>query len=148
MTRIPNWTWRRDLGAPLAALQEELGKLYDQYRTRLAGGEMSWVPEADLYETDTELTVVIDLPGVESTAIDLSVSGRTLILRGLRPSPDPALGRLRFQERYAGPFGRDLELPEDVDADGIQADFRNGILQVRLPKAAKARTFTIPVRTG
>lgn len=146
MTRIPTWAWKRELATPLAALQDELGRLYEQYRSKI-GGEGAWSPDADLYETDGEIVVLIDVPGVDPAAVDLSVSGRTLILRGARPTADPSLGRPRNQERYSGPFGRDLELPEDVDPEGIQADIRNGVLSVRLPKAAKARTWTIPVRT-
>jgi len=71
-----------------------------------------------------------------------------MLLRGARPAPDAGLGRARIQERYFGPFSRDVELPEDVDPEGIRADFQNGLLTVRLPKSAKARTFTIPVRSG
>lgn len=147
MTRIPTWTWRRELGAPLSVLQDELTKLYDQYRHKFVGGEPGWGPDVDLFESDADLCVRVDLPGVDPGAIDLSVSGRTMVLRGARPAPEPALGRARIQERYFGPFSRDVELPEEVDPEGIHADFQNGVLTVRLPKAAKARTFTIPVRT-
>lgn len=146
MTRVPTWAWKRELATPLAALQDELGRLYEQYRTKL-GGDAGWMPDADVNETDGEIIVTVDLPGVDPSAVDLSVSGRTLILRGTRPAADPVVGRARTQERYAGPFGRDIDLPEDVDPEGIQADMRNGVLSVRLPKAAKARTWTIPIRT-
>jgi len=148
MTRIPQWTWRRDLNSPLAALEKEITKFYDQYRSKLTGGEAAWVPDVDLSETDSDLIVRVDLPGVDVQSIDLSVSGKTLILRGARPVPDSGLGRARIQERYFGPFGRDVELSEEVDPEGIQADFQNGVLTVRLPKAARARTVTIPVRTA
>ncbi len=145
MTRIPTWTWRRELGAPLSVLQDELTKLYEQYRSKFTG-EGGSVPEIDLHESDVDLVLRVDLPGVDPASIDLSVSGRTVLLRGARSAPDVTLGRPRLQERYFGPFCRDVELPEDVDQQGIQADFQNGVLTVRLPKAAKARTFTIPVR--
>ncbi|MFO0960523.1 MAG: Hsp20/alpha crystallin family protein [Isosphaeraceae bacterium] len=148
MTRIPQWTWRRDLNTPLAALEKEFTKLYDQYRSKLTGGEATWVPDVDLFESDAELLVRIDLPGVDANSIDLSVSGRTLILRGNRPAPEANVGRARAQERYFGPFGRDVDLAEEVDPEGIRAEFQNGVLSVRLPKAARARTVTIPVRTA
>lgn len=148
MTRIPQWTWRRDLNTPLATLEKEFTRLYDQYRSRLTGGEAAWVPDVDVYETDAEILVRIDLPGVDANSIDLSVSGKTLLLRGARPAPETGVGRVRVQERYSGLFGRDVELSEEVDPDGIRAEFQNGVLSVRLPKSARARTVTIPVRTA
>ena len=151
--------WGREFAVPLNTLQDELQRLYDHYRNggatpteassaAGAGAEVTpeWTPPVDLYETPREVGLLADLPGVDPATIELTVTGRVLTIRGEKPrdAGDPSQGRTL--ERPSGPFLRQVELPVDVDVDAIQAESRNGVLTIRLPKIEATRPQTIPIR--
>jgi HSP20 family protein len=147
----------RDISAPLNALQGELSRLVEQYLPAWVPGAShvaapdqpatTWVPAIDLYETPDTLVLLADLPGVEPSAIDLSVDGRVLTLRGVKAAACPPARPEADQisERRFGPFLRLVTLPTEVNVDAVEADFRNGVLQVTLRKAETARTRQIPI---
>jgi HSP20 family protein len=151
--------WRRELAAPLQALQTELNRLFDDYwnPTRFSSAGQtspmdlepaSWSPDIDLVETPDSFTLTAEVPGVEPSSIDLSVTGNVLTLRGLKPadSQEDSSGLLR--ERRFGPFHRQVALSGEVNFENVQAEARNGVLRIRLPKQEAAMPRTIPVRTG
>ncbi len=94
-------------------------------------------PPADVYETDGEVVVLIELAGISGEEIELEIEGRTLLMQGERK---PLPGRLRRiysqMEIPNGPFRRELLLPADVNAEQARATYRDGVLEVVLPKAA------------
>src|SRR5436305_1756767 len=149
-------TWRRDLTVPLQSLQSELNRLFEEYWQPQAGGPASgqptdlatavWTPALDLSETPSELVLVVDLPGVEPSTIDLSLTGNVLSLRGEKGSAEVADGHGRVRERPVGSFHRQVTLTEAVDFDKVQAEARNGVLTVRLPKQEAARPRNIPIQ--
>jgi HSP20 family protein len=148
-------TWRRDFSVPLQSLQTELNRLFEEYWQPQPGGPASaqptdlatavWTPAIDLSETPTELVLVVDLPGVDPSAIDLSLTGNVLSLRGEKVAAEVPGGHNRVRERPVGSFHRQVTLTEAVDFDRVQAEAKNGVLTVRLPKqeAARPRTITI-----
>ncbi len=146
--------WRQEIAAPLQAIQDEVNRLLTSYRH---GGETSgpgegevggWGPLIDLVELPDTFLLWIDIPGVDPSSIDLSVVGSQLTLRGeKKQSSEATQGRCFTQERPFGPFSRQITLPGEVIVDGIQANAHDGVLEVRLPKAATSRSRTIPVRT-
>ncbi len=149
--------WRRELSVPLHSLQSELNRLFDEYWNPAATAATSnvptdlasavWTPAIDLSETPNELILVVDLPGVDPTAIDLSLTDNILMLRGEKSAAEPsseAHGRVR--ERSVGTFHRQITLTEAVDFDRVVAEAKNGVLAVRLPKQEAARPRTIPVQ--
>src|SRR4051812_21391109 len=150
--------WRRELAAPIQALQDELHRLIDSYRQPGPLGPSrpeperpesgTWTPVLDLYETPDEIGLVVDLPGVEPSAIELTVADRTLTLRGEKLADAHSRGQGRTLERTFGPFSRQVELPEAVDVDRVEAESRLGVLTIRLPKVEAARTRSIPIRTA
>ncbi|CAN5687901.1 Hsp20/alpha crystallin family protein [soil metagenome] len=150
---------RRELTTPLTTLQGELNRVLRSYwgaegpaGETETGSETSvpsptWVPELDLAETPVEFGLWVDLPGVDPDTIELSVTGRTLTLRGQKPAePRPGHFREHVSERLEGRFHRVLELPGDIDPEAIQAEARHGVLHVRIAKAANNMPRTIPVR--
>jgi HSP20 family protein len=149
--------WRRDLSAPIHAIQNELNRMFDEYwnPTRFAASQppptdlepTGWSPSIDVYETPTELILLAELPGVDPASIDLSVTGNVLSLRGEKPVVDVAEGSGSVRERHFGTFHRQLTLPNEVNFEGTQAEAKNGVLRVRLPKKDAARPRTIPVKT-
>jgi HSP20 family molecular chaperone IbpA len=99
-------------------------------------------PQLDLYESDNEYLLVIDMPGARAESLEIQVTGRELELRA---------------ERAAAPSGTDLasttferrvELPGDVDTNSAAAQLKNGVLEVRISKAASARRVKIPISTN
>lgn len=158
--------WRRELSVPLQSIQAELNRLFDEYwqpgdmpgRSRDGGPHAAtadgvasaWTPAIDLYEAPGELTLVVDLPGVDPTTIDLSLTGAILTIRGERsaalPTPGDAPARPRVRERAAGAFFRQVTLVDEVDFDRVEAQARDGVLTVRLPRRVAAQARTIPIQ--
>jgi HSP20 family protein len=94
-----------------------------------------WNPSVDLYETAGEFILEVDLPGVEGEDVKVEAEGNEVILHGKRSlERDRSAGRFHYHERQAGTFTRCMTLPEIVDKDKIQAVFKDGVLQVTLPK--------------
>jgi HSP20 family protein len=148
--------WRREFAVPLHALQSELNRLFDEYwnTERFSPGPSSpmdlepasWSPALDLTETQEAYLLTAELPGVDPSTIDLSVTGNVLTLRGVKPAEsdvEPAGG---LRERQFGPFHRQVVLSGEVDFDAAQAQSRNGVLFIKLPKRETARPRTIPVQ--
>jgi HSP20 family protein len=98
----------------------------------------SFSPPVNLYETEANYLVCVDLAGVVRESIDLSVQERLLKLRGRRQMPTPPGGdgqvKIHLMEIDHGNFCRDVELPADVEAEKINAQYRDGLLWVELPK--------------
>ncbi|MGB2820016.1 MAG: Hsp20/alpha crystallin family protein, partial [Phycisphaerae bacterium] len=116
------------------------GPDYRQYRTR-----QTWSPSINLYESPTCFCLVADLAGVEVESIELHVEKSYLLLTGERSTPrppnpeecDPAKPepqKLHLMEIDHGPFHREIQLPEGVDVEAIEALYRNGYLWIRIPK--------------
>jgi HSP20 family protein len=104
------------------------------------GGIQGWSPSVDVKETENEFIVHADLPGVEPEDLEVFCADDRLILRGetRREEEKRDQGYLRSERRY-GRFERVLPLPTGVKQDQIQANFRNGVLELRLPKTEEAR---------
>ena len=113
-----------------------------------AGGEPAWAPSVNLYEAERAYRVCVDLAGVDKSTIDVTVrppedlgEPARLVVRGERPVPrspvaaDAGRVKVHRMELDHGPFCREIELPEDVAADGISASYHGGLLWVELPKS-------------
>ena len=141
---IPN-----EIAAPLHALQGELRHLMERFQARAAAAEGTpWAPPIDLYETSKAIGLWIDLPGVDPNSVELTVAGRVLTVRGVKPADDQAKRQGETLERCFGPFHREIDLDADVDIEGVEATAGHGVLHVRLPKTEAARPRTIPIRTA
>ena len=150
--------WRRESSIPFHYLQRELTRLLEDYlRPEGAGGTepsptdlepTGWTPLVDVYDTPEATLVVAEVPGVEASRIELSLSGNTLILRGVKEAGDYPESLLHTRERKFGSFLRQVPIPGDVDFDAVEAQVRDGLLTVRLPKRRTAAPRTIPIRTG
>jgi HSP20 family protein len=148
--------WRREFSAPLHALQNELNRLFEEYwnPARVGPGQpptdlepAAWAPAIDVIETPQEVIVMAELPGVDPSSIDLSVTGNVLSLRGEKRAGDIPEGAGPLRERQFGAFHRQVSLPGEVIFEGVQAEAHDGVLKVRLPKQEEARRRTIPIRT-
>ncbi len=105
-------------------------------------------PLVNLAEDDENLYLSAELPGVAAEALEVSVKGDTLNLRGeIRPAEAGEEVNYHRRERESGSFRRTVTLPVKVDVDRIGAAFKNGVLAVTMPKAAEAKAHHISIKT-
>ncbi len=148
--------WRREPFIPFNFLQSELARLLEEYlQPEGRGGSQArptdlepsgWSPFLDVYETPDETLVVVELPGVDPAKVELSITGNLLILRGVKETGDLPESQLQVRERRFGSFLRQVMVPSDVDFEAAQADAKNGVLTIRLPKRQAAKPRNIPIR--
>jgi HSP20 family protein len=107
----------------------------------------TWVPAVDIYETDkNELVIKAELPEMKREAIAVTVEQNTLTISGERtPGDDVPRDAFRRVERAYGKFSRRFALPRTVDASKVAAEYRDGVLTVRLPMREEAKPRTVPV---
>ena len=105
------------------------------------------LPAADIYETQDELTLRMDLPGHDPKNIDIQVEGDTLTIRAQRDEGQVKARWLR-QERAQGQFARSFVLPSTVDGAKCDASFQHGVLTVTLPKREEAKPRSITVKVN
>jgi HSP20 family protein len=100
--------------------------------------QTGWVPRADIEEYEDRFELLVDLPGVASNDVDITLEAGVLTLTGERPAmqSDQRFTSSR-RERGTGRFHRSFMLPDSVDAGSIRARSRDGVLEVRIPKQAK-----------
>ncbi len=130
---------------PLNALlnmQNELDQMFESFFERPFGREsrtdfpFSFSPSVDVAETDKEITVTADLPGLKADEVEISLENRVLTIRGEKNFEKEDEGHhFHRKERSYGAFQRDVVLPADVKEDQIEAVFKNGVLEITAPKA-------------
>jgi len=113
-------------------------------RTR---GGVAFTPRVDIYETDGELVLCADMPGVRPDDVDLRYERGELLLHG-KVHTKPNQGSFMLAEYEEGDFYRSFSIHESVDASRIEAECKNGVLTVHLPKVAAAQPKQISVRGG
>jgi HSP20 family protein len=103
----------------------------------------------DVYQTDDEIVIESTVAGVEPDNIDIDISSESVTIRGERQkSEEISDENYLYQECYWGKFSRSIILPQEVDPDKAKADFKNGILRVRLPKISKGKTRKLKVKSS
>ena len=131
---------------PFGSMSPQISKMMEQLQKGYSNflPSETWQPNVNLYETETEYQVCVDLAGVEKDKIDIVVQDQRLHLRGSRPvppcptppCPEPETARLRvhLMEIDHGAFAREVELPRDVIKEKITARYVDGLLWIDLPK--------------
>lgn len=108
----------------------------------------AWIPAVDIVEDADGYTVQLDVPGVTASDIEVALDKDQLTISGERTQVEAAEGETWHRtERRTGRFSRTLTLPVHIQSDGIDATVTDGVLRVRLPKAAESKPRTIEVRT-
>ena len=135
----------------IGQLQNEINRLFRSFGDwDSSGATAGWVPPVDIYEHDDRFELYMDVPGVEPTAVDitledgvLTVSGERTHFTGSRDANDSS--ELRRSERGQGRLYRCFVLPDTVDADRVKATNRHGVLELTIPKQSKALPRRIKV---
>ena len=134
-----------------ATLQDRVNRLFGNVylRDEDVSGPASWTPPVDIYETDgRDLVIKAELPDMTREDIEVTVANDTLTLRGERKrAADVKDEQFRRVERQYGVFTRSFSLPTTVDSSRVSAEYKHGVLTVKLPfrEDAKPRTITVNV---
>lgn len=105
-----------------------------------------FTPNADIYETDERVVLLVEMPGVAADGVDVSLEERVLTIRGRgREQAHPGY-RLVYREYADGDYERRFELSEEINQGGIEASYKNGLLRLTLPKAGPAQAKKIEVK--
>lgn len=147
MMLLTKWEPFKDL----TSLQGRINRLFDDslIRSRFFDDDMLsgiWTPAVDLYETDNDIVIKAELPGVDKKDIKVEVKDNMLHLSGERKTEkDIKEENYHRIERYYGTFRRSFGLPAHVEHDKVKARFKDGILEITLPKVEKAKPKKIEI---
>ncbi len=123
-------------------LQDEMNRLFEE-----RPGAASGFPAMNAWTDQDEVVIEMETPGVEPKDVEVTLTGTTFTVSGQRHPEEVKEGEVYHRrERRHGSFSRSLELPYAVDADKVQATFRNGVLRVNLPRAESDKPRKIPVK--
>jgi HSP20 family protein len=150
MVRLRVWDPWRDFGP----LQERINKMFDDTMRSAALGDEelvtgAWSPAVDIHETDDTYVVSADLPGLNKDDIQINVEDNTLTIKGEKKFEEkvPRDRYIRVERTY-GTFVRSFTLPQNVDSTKIKATFRDGVLDLTLPKKEEAKPKKIAVEVN
>jgi HSP20 family protein len=136
---------RRDNGHPFQRLHDEMDALFDDFYREFSlepfGGlqTRAFSPNIDLAETDKEIKVIADLPGMDDKDIEVKLNNDSLTIRGEKKEENEDKGKGYYHvERSYGSFSRTIPLPVEIEREKADAHFKKGVLTVKIPKSKKA----------
>ena len=107
-----------------------------------------YTPRVDIRETETDVVLVADMPGVDETSVTIDLEGSELTVRGAFLPKAPEGYTLTYQEYRSGDYERTFTLGETIDRGGIKATVKDGVLRLTLPKVKEAQPKRIAVKAG
>jgi HSP20 family protein len=144
---LARWTPRGNL----QSFQDEMNRMFDQFFRGGTGeeagwGVRTWAPPVDIYEIDDALILKAELPGVSKDDVSIEIHQNTLILRGQRKhEAEVKEEQYHRVERAYGTFQRSFMLPTLVDQERVQATYKDGVLELRLPKSEAAKPKRVAI---
>ena len=131
----------------MTGVQDQLDRLW---RGVFEGrGQESWLPAVDVFDTKDAVVLKAELAGLDPDDIEIEVDDNVLTIKGERKFEEKVDEERYYRvERRYGSFSRSLALPQGVRADDIQADYEDGVLEVRVPKAEEEKPKRITVKAG
>ena len=145
MATLVRWEPFREL----ATLQTEMSRLMNGLFEGNGRAAQSWVPAVDVWETDNEVVYAFDLPGIPEEKISVELHDDTLTVTGEREHREERSedGFYRYERRF-GSFSRTLGVPQGVSDDGVSADYKDGVLEVRVAKPEVTKPRRIQIGTS
>jgi len=144
MNSVIRWELFRNVNS----LQEQFSRLFDtSFPGRSSESDLTtWAPAVDIQETENELMLKADLPGIEEKDIDVRIENNTLTIRGERKFEKQVNedNYLRVDRSY-GSFSRSFSLPNTINTEAINAEYKNGVLTVQMPKRAESKPKQVKV---
>jgi HSP20 family protein len=143
----------RSVASPFMSLQREIDRLFEDFSrgfpTTAGNGATALMPSMDVTETDKEIEITAELPGLEEKDVQINIADNILTIRGEKKAEKEQKDKnYRLVERSYGSFERTLELPEGVNADAIKANISKGVLKVTVPKPAPTQAKKIEVKSA
>ncbi|OIO71722.1 MAG: heat-shock protein [Zetaproteobacteria bacterium CG1_02_53_45] len=139
---LMRWTpWQE-----LESMNRQLNRLLDDNVNPMKRDAGQWLPSVDIKETEASIKIQADLPGIEKKDVKLEIKDGVLSISGERHyEKDVQEENIHRIERSYGSFSRSFSLPRNIDPDKVEADMKDGVLEIRLTKreSAKARTVAI-----
>lgn len=144
MTNLTRWEPFSDL----LTVRKQMDDIFDAFFTRpITNGDAWSLPLVDLYQTDDDVMVRATLPGVDAKDLDIQITGEALTIRAEVQRDEETQGkRYHLREQRYSAFARTLPLPVPVVADKAEAEMKNGVLILRLPKAEEVKPKSITVK--
>ena len=146
-----SWLIKRDPFSELRSFQEDFNRIFNSALPRFFSGEEgllggNWAPSVDIYEDENSITLEADLPGLKPGDFNLSIENYRLTLSGERKFEKENKGdNWRRVERSYGRFTRSFSLPSTVNVDAVNAEFKDGVLRVTMPKKEEVKARQIQV---
>ena len=140
---------RSSIAGPVFGLRREIDRLFEDTFGR-ESGRTGWAPAVDVREDAKEIVFEVELPGIKPEDVEVTAENGVLTIRGEKHNvtQEGTEGRYHVVERTYGTFVRSFQLPPNIDDDRIEADFENGLLYVRVPKAALPQPRRIEIRNS
>ncbi len=142
------WT-RWDPFRDLSVLQDRINRIFNEHFGRVEGeapGKRPWAPLVDMLETPTDLVVRAEIPGVRREDIDVEVTSESLTIRGERKFDEANKDQYLRVERPYGPFQRSFSIGVPVQADKVKASYKDGILEITIPKAEEVTPKKVEIK--
>jgi HSP20 family protein len=138
----------------LMLLQDRMNQLFEDATQRRARNDANtrddferadWTPPADVYETEAGYVIAIDLPGIDRKAVEIDLDDNRLVVKGTRVIEESMKQRT---ERPGGKFLRTFTIPSSVNQSQIGAEYRDGVLQIRLPKRNEQKSKRVEIKVS
>ena len=107
-----------------------------------------FVPRTDIYESDDVITIALDMPGINENAIEITLEKNILNVKGFAQVEDQDKYQIAFSEYENGDYERSFKVSNAIDRDKIEANYKNGVLHLTVPKAEEAKARKIAVNIG
>jgi HSP20 family protein len=138
---------RREPYGGVQPLRNAMNRLFEDSFVRSSETASALSPALDMYETDNEFIIKLEVAGVEPGDIDIQVVGDSLTIRGEIKSETESEGRhYLWRERRCGRFIRNLQLPDSADTGNVEAEFSKGILQLTVAKREETKPKSIQIK--
>ncbi len=143
---------RGNLFSELTDIQQEMNHIFEEFfgKRRAEMAEGAWLPAVDVSESDSEMVVQAELPGMTQDDIELNLQDNVLTLQGKKKkkeSKEEKENHHRVECSY-GSFNRSFSLPCNVKTDDVKATFKDGVLEIILPKTEEAKPQKIDIKAG
>jgi HSP20 family protein len=150
---IDLWRPRFGLGrrgmSPFRAFDDPFSRMFEDWFSPRSGSERGWSPDVDMIDKQDEIVLRADVPGLEQKDLRVNVENGTLTIRGTRQEEREAKEDDYYCcERWSGAFARSIPLPPGVDQEQIKASFKNGVVEVHIPKSKQALGRNIDIETA
>ena len=153
MALIP-WRSARDWDPfqEMVSMRDRIDQVFDGYFGRFSGIsdealERTWAPPVDIYENKDHIIVKAELPGMKKDDISIEVKGNVLTLTGERKHEKETKKENYYRiERSYGKFSRSFTLPDSVKVDKVKANYKDGVIEISLPKTEKSKAKAIPIK--